>query len=530
MDILFMLAIPLVVGILIALIKKPSLRILGSLTRLYLFIQTVYNCYQVYTQGEGFVVRLTDTGLLGIGLKLDLLSASLLVLTAGLFIVYDLYNKGDRSFSPYQDFLLLALEPILFILFMTEDLFNLFALLEVATIISGTLIMLLKEKRSVYDGLVYIIVNSVGVMFYLMGVGIIYKLFGNLDMEVIQAQISEIESKSLVLPFAFIFTGLSVKAALFPVFLWLPKAHGAPGAPAMVSALLSGIYLKTGLYAFVKLALIFHAEINMTHLLFGLGVLTCLIGAVLAVSSNNIKLILAYSTVSQVGLIFTGLSQMQGLAYQGAILHIFNHGLFKSLLFLTIGSIYHIYDTRKIDQIKGLKSKSPFLTVCLIVGLLGLTGAPFMNGSISKYFIMKGGEGVLYTGFLDIMNFASCLYAVKLAGMIWGPSRRPVHIHPYIKVSLSILSVFIVATGLFGVDLFNFLNHATYSLSLQDQLAKWGVWILEIILAGLVVFKVLPKWAPYRRGIHADFEFNTVIFLIVACFMIYLAYGFVVVL
>ncbi|MDU5263353.1 MAG: hypothetical protein E6176_13115, partial [Clostridium celatum] len=81
MDILFMLAIPLVVGILIALIKKPSLRILGSLTRLYLFIQTVYNCYQVYAQGESYVVRLTDTGLLGIGLKLDLLSASLLVLT-----------------------------------------------------------------------------------------------------------------------------------------------------------------------------------------------------------------------------------------------------------------------------------------------------------------------------------------------------------------------------------------------------------------------------------------------------------------
>ncbi|MDU5263397.1 MAG: hypothetical protein E6176_13340, partial [Clostridium celatum] len=144
-------------------------------------------------------------------------------------------------------------------------------------------------------------------------------------------------------------------------------------------------------------------------------------------------------------------------------------------------------------------------------------------------FIMKGGEGGLYTGFLDIMNFASCLYAVKLAGMIWGPSRPPVHIHPYIKVSLSILSVFIVATGLFGVDLFNFLNQATYALSLQDQLAKGGVWLLEIILAGLVVFKVLPKWAPYRRGIHADFEFNTVIFLMVACFMIYLAYGFVVV-
>lgn len=527
-NILFLLAIPLPIAIVLALVKDPKISILGQISRIFLLISSFINLVYIFKSDESFYFRFTDTGLLGIGLKLDKISASLIFLTAFLFFIYGIFNKGIGKYNSYQEFLILTLESIIFMLFMTQDIFNLFALLEVSTIICGTLIMLLKKNRSVYDGLVYIMINTVGIMFYLMGVGMLYKIFGNLDMEFLMGQITSIDKKNLILPFAFIFTGLSVKSALFPVFLWLPKAHGSKGAPAIVSAILSGVYIKAGVYALIQIAQIFNQAINVSSLLLVLGIITSLIGIILAVFTKDIKLILAYHTVSQIGLIFIGVSGFDKYGYYGGIMHIINHGLFKSLLFLTIGYIYKIYKTRNLKEIKGLWKRSPTAAFALIVGILGITGAPAFNGSISKYMISNSFDNNIMTIVLHIINFGTCLSFVKLGSILFGDSQKKETTNFYIKSSLILLELAVFLTGIFGLDIYEFFSGNSYEISILAWLEKILVWAIYIGLAIFTFKNILPKVKLYNRGLDIDFEFNTIVFLILILFAIYTSYAFIV--
>lgn len=526
MSILWLLAIPLPVGVLISLLRRPKLWILSALTKLFMLVYASYLVYCVFHSGEALSIRLTDTGLLGIGLRLDETSGIFVIACAFLFFIYGLFNRGIGSFNANQEFLLLTLESIIMLLFMTQDIFNLFVLLEVSTIICGTLIMLLRERRSVYDGLVYIMINTIGIMFYLLGVGMLYRLFGNLDIEFIRSQMHQVEVSQVLLPFAFILTGLSVKSALFPVFLWLPKAHGSPGAPAIVSALLSGIYIKAGLYAFIQMNWLFRDLINTSELLLVLGLLSALGGIVFAVLSKDIKLILAYHTVSQIGLIFIGISRFDLYSYYGGLMHMLNHALFKSLLFLSVGYVYRLYGSRQIQHIKGLWKRSPITGAALLVGMLGITGAPFFNGSISKYFIMLGHEDLLVTLMLHLVNFGTTLSFVKLGSILLGNEKPREKTNPLVAMAFILASISVLLTGIYGSVIFELLSGETYGVSISSQLEKGVYWIIYLGVAVLSFTNVLPRISLYRRGYNLDLEFNTMVFVTLISFIIYYGFAF----
>ncbi len=523
MQLLIFIFLPLLAGLIITLVPREKIKHLSLVVQAYLLVQAVVNAAGVCRSGTPLRFRFTDSGLLGIGLELNPLNALFVILTAFLFLVFGLYILRDTALDRVFHFLFLVIEGAIILIFMSRDLFNIFVLIEVSTIICGILIMYLRDKRAVYDGLVYIIINTVGIMFYLLGVGMIYKMFGLLDIDALAAQISAVEPGQLVMPFAFIMTGLSVKAAIFPAYLWLPKAHGTPGAPSVVSAMLSGIYIKSAVFVAIQMIYLFREALPITGLLTVLGVITALTGIVLALVSKDMKLILAYHTISQIGLIIIGAVSLTPSAAGGGVLHMMFHALFKSLLFMTVGLVLREYDTRNVTEVRGLAKASPILAIALLAGILGITGAPFFNGSVSKYLIASGYKQGVMRVMLELINLGTTLSFLKLAAMLPGEATRTVRIRFSESVALMAGAASVLLTGIFGTRIQGLFG-TFYAMGWPSVLEKGLFWLGYVVIAILLTRYVLPRIKAYREGAQLDLSFNTMVFSVLLAGIVYYGY------
>ena len=172
-------------------------------------------------------------GVLGISLRADTLSSVFIVLTAFIFLIAAIYSINEKSGKLFW-FLLFIWEGLLIGIFLTRDMFNVFLLIEVATVVVSILIMLDRNTRSMYDGMFFLMASTVAMQFYLFGTGFVYRLTGVLDMDAAAQALGGVEQVSVILPYAFIMAAVCLKCALVPLYSWLPKAHGTPGAPSSV--------------------------------------------------------------------------------------------------------------------------------------------------------------------------------------------------------------------------------------------------------------------------------------------------------
>ena len=360
----------------------------------------------------------------GIALEADVVSAALVALVGWFFLLLLVFNTRKQYMDRLFQFLLGILQGLLIGLFLAGDLFNIYVLLELSTLVVGILIMYKRNKQALYNGMVYITVNLASMSFMLLGVGLVYRSLGTLDISQIALLAAEVtDPRALMLPYAFVMTAVSVKAALFLLFGWLPPAHGAPSAPSVVSAVLSGLQVKAGVYLFIRIQEAFAPAIDSQTFFLVIGALTAVCGFVLAIAQKDIKLILAYHTISQIGLIMIGLNAGTDAAWWGGVYHIINHAFFKALLFLTAGVVIHRYGTRNVYHIRGVLRTMPLIGVGMLAGMLGITGAPYFNGSVSKYLIqsgwsMTGAEAAMY-----LINLGTAVSFVKFSTMLFG---RPV--------------------------------------------------------------------------------------------------------
>lgn len=259
---------------------------------------------------------------IGITLRADLLATAMVFLSCFLFLAMVIFVHNKNYADHLFFFLFLGLESLIIGIFLSNDVFNIFVLIEAATLIITILIMYKQASVSVYDGMMYFLINVVAMSFFLMGLGMLYKKIGVLDFYALEAALSQVNNPaSLILPYAFMITAISLKAALMPLFSWLPKAHGTPSAPSVVSAILSGLYVKTGIYVFLRLQTTFAPLIDTSELFVILGFITAVVGFMLALAQTDIKLLLAYSTVSQIGVIMIGISLNNPAAYWGGLYH-----------------------------------------------------------------------------------------------------------------------------------------------------------------------------------------------------------------
>ena len=276
------------------------------------FLFAGYAFYLFFTVSDQGSILWNSAGYqdgLALSLYADTLSTFLILITAVLFMFYLIYGSGQDYFQGQFTFLYLVLQGLICGLFLSSDLFNIFIFLEVATVVVSVLIMINKEKQAIYDGMIYFFVNVIGTTFLLLSIGILYQTFGLLDVRYLQKAMTLVEDpRSMIVPFALMMVTVSLKTAVSPLFSWLPKAHGTPSAPPVVSALLSGLYIKTGVYLFIRFSVMFQPVIDMSDFFLVIGFITAIIGFTMALGQHDIKLILAYHTVSQIGLIMVGLN------------------------------------------------------------------------------------------------------------------------------------------------------------------------------------------------------------------------------
>ena len=336
---------------------------------------------------------------LGIEYRIDLLNAYVLIIVAMISAVVLPFGVGHSGLSipegrEYLFFcaFLLCISGLLGIT-ITGDAFNVFVFLEITSLSSYTLIAMGRNRRALRAAFTYLVMGTVGGTFILIGIGMMYLETGTLNMVDIANRLPlAYGSRTVLVAFAFLTVGVGIKLAVFPLHHWLPNAYSY--APATVSAFLAATATKVSYYVLVRViftlfgaAYIFET-LRFHVLLIPLSLLAMFIGSTVAIYQTNIKRLLAYSSISQIGYMTLGLSFASINGLTGGLVHLFNHALMKGGLFLVLASVMHSIASNEIDDMRGLGRKMPFTMAAFVLGGLSLIGVPGTVGFISKWYLV----------------------------------------------------------------------------------------------------------------------------------------------
>lgn len=390
----------------------------------------------------------------------------------GLFIViYSLDYVTKGAINKYYTLLLLLLTGATGIV-LTGDIFNLFVFFEILCVSAYSLVAYLGDKSGVEASIKYMIQGSVGSSFLLLGIGLLYAQYGTLNMAELANAIESTGGVDVFIPLVLMITGLGVEGALFPLNSWLPDAYSS--APSSISAVLSGIATGTGLYAVARVVFtVFGAEPVM-QLLAIIGLLTLLVGQFSAFSQNDLKRLLAYSSVGQIGLIAFGLGLASQQGVMGGLFQLVSHGLAKALLFLTAGYLIYRTGSKKISDLKGLGKTMPLASLGFSVGAFSLVGLPPFIGFSSKFMVVRAAlskSGFFYTILVGLVLIGTVIegsYFFRIIQLLYfkeGELDNDVKRVPFSAlVPISILIIVIVGVGLYPGLITNFLNDASAEL------------------------------------------------------------------
>lgn len=285
---------------------------------------------------------------------------------------------------------------------LSADLMTTFVFFEILSFTSFTWVIHEQTAEAIRAAMTYLFIAVIGGLMVFMGLLILYYEVGTLTFSALPEALTRAggENRAIFAAGVLILFGFGAKAGMFPLHIWLPKAH--PVAPAPSSALLSGILTKVGVYGILMTTLqIFLKDVTYGILVLTLGVITMVLGAVLALFSVNLKRTLACSSMSQIGFILTGIgmtvllsaggdAEGAGVALCGAVLHMVNHSLLKLVLFLAAGVVAMNLHALTLDEIRGYGRNKTFLKLAFALGGLGISGVPLFNGYISKTLLHEG--------------------------------------------------------------------------------------------------------------------------------------------
>lgn len=393
----FLLAVAVFFPILAALVsylagrknKKFRDRFVG-LTAIVEFVLMVIIVLRYGADGGAYTIP----GICGFGLHFTVdgfrslygaIAAFMWMMTSLFSEEYFAHYRNRNRYYLFQLITLGATEAI----FLSADLYTTFIFFEVMSFASYVWVAQDERKESLRAAATYLAVAVIGGLVMLMGLFLLYHQAGTLTISELY---DACRGKNVYIAAACMFFGFGAKAGAFPLHIWLPKAH--PVAPAPASALLSGILTKTGVFGILVIScqILLHDAMWGTFVLV-IGVLTMVVGAVLALFSVDFKRTLACSSVSQIGFILVGIG-MQGLlgeenalAVQGSFLHMMNHSLFKLVLFMVAGVIYMNLHKLDLNDIRGFGRKKPLLMGIYLCGALGIGGIPLFSGYVSKTLI-----------------------------------------------------------------------------------------------------------------------------------------------
>ncbi len=387
----------------------------------------IMSLYPILESGKPFfeIKGIIDYGLTFYLDEMGFLFALLLSLLWFLAMVYSFgYMEEKDQKDRYYLFMLMTFGGSIGTV-LTGDLFSLFIFFEIMSISSYVLIVHREDETALRAGKKYLFMAIVGGLFLLMGIFMVLHQTGTLSFIPLASAFSELGIE-VYIGGLFLIIGFGVKAGMVPLHIWLPEAH--PVAPTPASALLSGIMIKLGVYGLIRtIHLIYTPEIGISNVFWGfttaggtllliLGPITMFIGAFLAIFQKNMKRILAYSSISQVGYILVGLGVAAFLplkesgAIEGSFYHIMSHALYKSALFMIVGYIYHKTHELDIFRLNKLYNKFPVTMILFIIGMGGITGTPGFNGFVSKKILGKALTKT--TGYHFLTGWAELVFTI----------------------------------------------------------------------------------------------------------------------
>jgi multicomponent Na+:H+ antiporter subunit D len=339
----------------------------------------------------------------GIEYRVDVLSAFVLLLVSAVSAVMMPFARRSVAFEIEGDkqawfycMYLLCLTGLLGIT-ITGDAFNAFVFLEVSSLSTYVLIAMGRDRRALLAAYQYLIMGTIGATFYVVGVGLLYLVTGSLNMVDIAGRLgaaSAEQFRPVVVALAFLAVGVSLKLALFPLHAWLPNAYAF--APSFATVFLAATATKVAVYLFIRIffsifGIAFSLEsLRVCDVLLALSVAAMFIASVLAVYEQNLKRMLAYSSVAQIGYITFGIGLANQSGLTGGIVHLFNHALMKGALFLVLGAVVYRAGSVKLAELGGIGRRMPLTFAAFVIAGLGIIGTPGTAGFISKWYLALG--------------------------------------------------------------------------------------------------------------------------------------------
>ena len=435
----------------------------------------LYNLYtDVSTNG---VLYFNSDSLIAGHLRVDMLSIFMVSIFIGLGLAATIYSikyveKSTRS-PIYYTLILTMISGMVGIVF-SGDLITLFVFWELMSISTYALVAFFRERwASIEASLKFLIMSAAGSATALFGISLLYGMTGTLSFEGLAAAFANTSPTTwLYIAALFVFLGFGVKAAVVPLHTWLPDAYSS--APSPITAMLSGIVIGPGIYIIAKVFFTAFTSIQAEWLtiIAVLSFITMLVGNITALLQNDLKRMLAYSSIAQVGYMLIGIAVGTQTGLTGTFLQFFNHALMKGAAFLCAGAIIYQLGVRELKDMVGVGRKMPITAVVFAISLFALIGMPPFNGFISELTLLNSTFEVdlAWLGVALIVNSAiSAAYYLRIVRTIMqnpiSEQIAKVKETPLLMlVPICILAVAIIAFGIWPDPLYNFADQAAKSL------------------------------------------------------------------
>jgi len=427
--------------------------------------------------------------------EIDLLSVFMVfsIVSLGLFaVIYSFsYMQHDTRLGEYYSLLLMMMAGMVGVA-LAGDFLTFFVFWELMCLSSYVLVAFRKERWGPIEaGFKYFVMSSLGSVLILFGMSLLYGLAGNVNFAYMSKYISWSSAGIWAyLAFIFLFIGFGVKAAIVPLHTWLPDAH--PEAPSPISAMLSGIVIETGLYGLVRIffvvfmpnaAFLPNGSDMFRYVFAGFSLLTMTLGNILALFQKDIKRLLAYSSIGQMGYMLVGVASGTSYGLLGMFLHVFNHSMMKGLAFLASGALVERAETRDLDEMKGLGRYMPLTTLALAISVLGLGGVPATSGFVSKFILfgsaLAPGVNLWWLALAGVLNSAlSIAYYLRIVQrLITKPIKdfsRVREAPASMLVPIVAMAILIIVFGIYPLPVLQFADSASKALieGLQNYISK----------------------------------------------------------
>jgi len=460
---------PLMMSLIVVLISNNFLSWLLTLfTTLFTFIFSLLLYQEVYLHTAISYALGNWVPPLGIEYLIDKVSIIPIIIISLISFLATFFASNimpaeinNSSISKVYSLWLLAIAGLIGLV-TTGDAFNLFVFLEISSLASVALVAMggQKDKQALVAAYNYLILGAIGATFYVIGVGLLYGITGTLNLADLSNRIAEIsDNKALIAGFGFMVIGIMLKAAVFPLHIWLPRAYAY--APSAVSVLLAATATKASLYILARILFsVFDISDNLVtytlqYIILPLSILAMFAGTIMAIYEKDIKRLLAHSSIAQIGYITLAFAIGTKASVAAGFIHLFNHALIKGALFMAITSMgFYINKRITINNLSGLGRAMPITFVCFVICSLSLAGIPLTAGFISKLYIIKASISAdgIWIAFLILASSAlSVVYLWKMIEALWfheSPKEPNIKEKPEIYIALLMITFLNIYFGL----------------------------------------------------------------------------------